>query len=266
MSWLYLAGQGGGLLGSKLLGFKTICAVEWEPYCQATILARQADGILEHFPVWDDIRTFDGRPWRGLVDVISAGFPCQPFSNAGRRQGEQDSRNMWPDTIRIIREVQPSWCLLENVAALAVNPYFGSILEDLENADYDPGRPQIIAAADVGAPHLRKRVWIIPHAKSIRAQGRLREPREGKPILREDGENRPMADADADEGGWPRRSRNIGKSWWGEFTDSGRWSAEPGLGRVAHGVAHRVDRLKAIGNGQVPAVVAAAWENIRSLK
>ena len=79
------AGGGGGLLASRLLGWNTVCAVEINPYRQAVLLARQADGALDPFPIWDDVRSFDGRPWRGLVDIVTAGFPCQPFSVAGKR-------------------------------------------------------------------------------------------------------------------------------------------------------------------------------------
>lgn len=112
------AGAGGGILGAKLLGWRTVCAVEKEPYCREVLLRRQRDGVLPLFPIWDDIRTFDGREWRGLVDVVTAGFPCQPFSSAGKRQGDADERNMWPHTIRVIDEIRPQICLLENVPNL----------------------------------------------------------------------------------------------------------------------------------------------------
>ena len=88
MNELHLfAGAGGGILGSELLGFRTVCAVELEPYPASVLLARQNDGLLPPFPVWDDVRTFDGRPWRGLVDVVSGGFPCQDISAAGKGAG-----------------------------------------------------------------------------------------------------------------------------------------------------------------------------------
>jgi DNA (cytosine-5)-methyltransferase 1 len=77
------AGAGGGILGGKLLGWRTVCAVEWEPYPASVLCARQNDGLLPPFPIWDDIQTFDGRPWQGIVDVVSGGFPCQDISVAG---------------------------------------------------------------------------------------------------------------------------------------------------------------------------------------
>ncbi len=198
-------GAGGGLLGTRLLGWRTVCAVEWEPYCQAVLLARQADGILERFPIWDDVRTFKGADWRGKVDVITAGFPCQPFSTAGKRKGESDERNMWPDTIRVIREVGPEWCLLENVPGLtaagkhvvvvverirqmglfgandsksvagrlcrrvieAVGPsYLGRVFGDLAEAGFDT-EWGVFSAAEVGAPHQRDRLWIVAHAPRL---------------------------------------------------------------------------------------------------
>ena len=77
------AGAGGGILGGKLLGWRTVCAVEWEPYPASVLCARQNDGLLPPFPIWDDVQTFDGKPWRGIVDVVSGGFPCQDISAAG---------------------------------------------------------------------------------------------------------------------------------------------------------------------------------------
>jgi site-specific DNA-cytosine methylase len=89
------AGAGGGILGGHLLGWRTVCAVEWEPYPASVLAARQNDGVLPPFPIWDDVRTFDGRPWRGVVDVVSGGFPCQDISVAGKQEEarEADSRD-----------------------------------------------------------------------------------------------------------------------------------------------------------------------------
>lgn len=156
------AGAGGGILGGVLSGFRTVCAVEAEPYCREVLLQRQRDGVLSMFPIWDDIRTFDGRKWRGLVDVITAGFPCQPFSNAGTRRGEDDERNMWPETIRCIREVRPERILLENVPGLVSCGYLARILGDLAEAGYD-SEWDCISAESVGAPHIRNRLWIVAH-------------------------------------------------------------------------------------------------------
>jgi len=93
------AGAGGGILGGHLLGWRTVCAVEWEPYPASVLCARQNDGILSPFPIWDDVQTFDGKPWRGIVDVVSGGFPCQDISSAGGGQAlletNQECGNTW---------------------------------------------------------------------------------------------------------------------------------------------------------------------------
>src|SRR5687767_2606601 len=102
------AGGGGGILGGLLLGWRTVCAVELAPYARSILLARQRDGHLAPFPVWDDVTTFDGRPWRGHVDVVSGGFPCQDISAAGRGAGITGARSgLWTEFARIIGEVQP---------------------------------------------------------------------------------------------------------------------------------------------------------------
>jgi DNA (cytosine-5)-methyltransferase 1 len=306
------SGAGGGLLGTLLLGWRPVGYVEWDDYCQRVIAQRIKDGFLPEAPIFSDVRAFvsDGyaRAYQGMVDVVTAGFPCQPFSTAGKQLGELDERNMWPDTLRVIREVRPRFVLLENVASLVSNSYFGRIQGDLAESGYD-ARWDCISAADVGAPHRRRRVWIVAHArgegwKGESASGVLRctESRgrnvvgagdsdvsdadgdrcrewTNQQIAGEEcgGEANAGADGqDADTNGWrfekyaqldgkTKPYTTNGDSQW-QYSDrcggSNRiiwWDAEPKLGRVADGVAHRVDRLAAIGNGQVPAVVRAAW-------
>jgi len=219
------AGVGGGTLGGNFSRFTTICAVEIEPYCREVLLRRQRDGVLPLFPIWDDVRAFDGRPWNGLVDVITAGFPCQPFSVAGKSLGIDDPRNLWAETIRVIREVGPRFALLENVPGLLAHDYFGQILGDLAAAGFD-AQWDVVSAAEVGAPHRRERLWIVC-SNTMRPGLVERHPSSRKSLPR------------------------IGPCDW--------WDAEPAVGRVANGVAHRVDRLKALGNGQVPRVAAEAW-------
>jgi len=324
------AGGGGGLLGGALCGFKTVCAVEKESYCREVLLRRQLDGMLPVFPIWSDARTFDGRPWRGVVDIVTAGFPCQPFSVAGGQKRQSDDRNMWPDTIRIIREVGPKYVLLENVPGLLAADYFGQILGDLAEAGFD-ARWEIISAASCGAPHRRDRVWIVAHAHGAEIRDDQQREARGRDDVQDGrdaesryhGEEKPLANAnsgrcelerepehdrvegpsrDQSDGLCPERRRggkvssdvearyagaegpladssSLGME--GSWTDreqespvpSGSevprrdgagsrteyWLTEPDVGRVAHGVAHRVDRLRTIGNGQVPAVVREAW-------
>ncbi|MFH2127890.1 MAG: DNA cytosine methyltransferase, partial [Pseudomonadota bacterium] len=145
------AGGGGGLLGSKLLGWKTVCYVENNKYCCEIIKARIKDGLLEDAPIWDNVATFDGHAWAGAVDIVSAGFPCQPFSTAGHMRAGRDERNLWPETIRVIEEVRPGWCLLENVPGLLAgrHGYFAQILLDLARRGFT-ARWGCLPAAAVG--------------------------------------------------------------------------------------------------------------------
>jgi DNA (cytosine-5)-methyltransferase 1 len=108
-------GGGGGLLASHLLGWQTICAVESYPDACGILVGRQNEGLLPPFPIWDDVRTFDGLPWRGLADVVSGGFPCQDISAAGRGDGLEGERSaLWWEMARVIREVRPLGVFVEN--------------------------------------------------------------------------------------------------------------------------------------------------------
>lgn len=243
------AGAGGGLLGGKLMGWRTVCYVERNAYCLRVLQARIRDGLLDDAPIWDDIKTFDGQPWTGSVDIITAGFPCQPFSTAGYMRAGMDERNLWPETIRVIKEVRPQWCLLENVAGLLAgrHGYFGQILRDLAESGFD-ARWDCIPASAVGAPHHRNRLWILAHAAVADAHQAL-EARSGSPAGGELLQVPPDHGSDL-RGGLPRAD-----AWF---------ASEPGMARIDHGVAHRMDRVRAIGNGQVPAVVRAAWHTLTS--
>lgn len=223
------AGAGGGILGGLLLGWRTVCAVELDEYCRRVLMQRQDDGILEPFPIWDDVTTFRGDEWRGLVDVVSAGFPCTPWSVAGKREGAADSRNLWPDTARVIREVRPRWVLLENVPGLAAHPYFVTVIGDLAALGFS-ARWDYFTACSTGAPHVRRRLFIIADSErdAIRQQpGRKRGPSR------------------------TRAPQPVELGWWA--TESPRLGMDDGM-------APDMERLRAIGNGQVPRVVAAAWE------
>ena len=160
------AGAGGGILGGKILGWRTVCAVEYEPYAASVLVARQNDGLLPPFPVWDDVRTFDGRPWRGRVDVVSGGFPCQDISAAGKGAGITGQRSgLWVEMARIIGEVRPRFAFVENSPMLTVRG-LGVVLGDLAALGYD-ARWGVLGAAYVGAPHLRERIWIVADSSCI---------------------------------------------------------------------------------------------------
>jgi len=221
------AGAGGGILGGKLLGWRTVCAVEWEPYARAVLAQRQNDGVFERFPIWDDVRTFDGKPWRGIVDVVSGGFPCQDISAVGKGAGIEGERSgLWKEMARVVCEVRPRFVFVENSPMLLTRG-MGTVLRDLAEMGFD-ARWGVLGAGHIGAPHARERVWILAYTKSERTgldERRIRRL--------------------YSEGCMEERRR--------------AWPSDAGILRVADGVAHRTHRIKAAGNGQVPRVAAAAW-------
>jgi len=159
-------GAGGGVYASKLLGHRVVGYVEWNDYCQRVIAQRIQDGIFDEAPIFGDIRAFVcagyAERYRGMVDVVSGGFPCQPFSVAGAGLGVDDERNMWPATRDVLDAVRPRYCFLENVPGLASNGYIGTVLGDLASLGYD-AEWTVLGADDCGAPHRRKRLWILGH-------------------------------------------------------------------------------------------------------
>lgn len=150
-------------------GLRTVCYIERDPACLEVLIARMRDGSIDEAPVWDDLTTFDGRPWRGLVDGIIGGIPCQPYSCAGRQLGEADERDLWPAFLRVVREVGPRFVLVENVPGLLARG-LGRVLGELASCGYDAEWDSLPAQA-VGAPHRRDRVWIVAYAAGADAGG-----------------------------------------------------------------------------------------------
>ena len=307
------AGAGGGILGGKLLGWRTVCAVEWDGYARDVLVARQNDGCLEAFPIWDDVQTFDGNPWRGIVDVVSGGFPCQDISCAGKGAGIDGERSsMWKHMARIIGEIRPKYALVEN-SPMLVGRGLATVLTDLAEMGYD-AEWGVVGAHNVAAPHKRDRIWILAtdpnvcrcddgsdseqqhetdnaqigttekdqQSGSLRkhrtsangcdvsnaTSGRCKEQREKPEEERNPSEQNmeiPNTQRERGQLSTERELTAIEQPWSDSETGSSGgiprewWATEPNVGRVAHGVASRVDRLKAIGNGQVPQVAALAW-------
>ena len=155
------SGAGGIDLGLTLAlpGYRTVGHVERETFAAATLVARMADKALDQAVVWDDIASFDGRPWRGAVDIVSAGYPCQPFSVAGKRRGADDPRHLWPHVARIIGECEPPFVFLENVAH-HLRLGFPEVARGLVGMGYRLAAG-LFTAAEVGAPHRRERLFIL---------------------------------------------------------------------------------------------------------
>lgn len=164
------SGIGGLELGLSLVvpGFRVVCHVEREASAAALLVARMADKSLDDAPIWDDLTTFDGAAWCGTVDILTAGFPCQPWSVAGKQQGTEDERWIWSDIIRIIREVRPRLIFLENVPGLLVHEGLGGVLGGLAEAGFD-AEWGCFTAAEVGASHKRERVFVLAKSSEIRA-------------------------------------------------------------------------------------------------
>lgn len=227
------AGAGGGILGGHLLGWSTVCAVECDAYAAQVLAARQNDRILKPFPIWSDVRTFDGTLWRGIVDVVSGGFPCQDISSAGKGAGIDGARSgLWKHMARIIGEVRPRFVFVENSPVL-ISRGLAVVIGDLAEMGYSEEWLRL-SASDCGAPHKRDRIWIMANPHSDECNGRRSSMQVGRICGQEETTR--------------------------DFHFSGnKWPTEPGMGRVVHGVANRLDRLKALGNGQVPRVAAAAF-------
>lgn len=232
------AGVGGGILGGKLLGWRTVCAVERDQYAAQILVARQNDGTLPPFQIWDDVTTFDGKEWRGRVDIITGGFPCQDISCAGKGAGIEGSRSgLWTEFARIIGEIRPKFAFVEN-SPMLVRRGIERVLGDLAALGYD-AQWCVLGADDFGAPHKRKRLWILA--------------------------------SDPSQVQWPYAERmesgshNKNEIWQRQefdtlIHDCPSWQGtQRGFDVLGDRFPYLVDEISAIGNAQVPIVAAAAF-------
>ena len=275
------AGAGGGILGGHLLGWRTVCAVEYNTYAASVLLARQNDGMLPPFPIWDDVRTFDGKPWSGIIDVISGGFPCQDISVAGKGAGITGERSgLWSEFARIIGEVRPRFVYVENSPMLTVRGG-DRVIADLAALGY-VAKWMCLSAADCGAPHKRDRFWLVGNTNdygqaatkecgSIAQGSNASEARQEQACepTRPSEQHAQLANTgcqrlqgsqktggDGQDGTQSGNQQPAGRSG---ISRRRNWPPEPDVGRVVDGMAARMDRLTAIGNGQVPRVAATAF-------
>ena len=287
------SGVGGFSLGLERAGMETVAFCEFDKKAQLVLKKHWPD-----VPIYDDVRELNGEKIReeiGAVQLISGGFPCQPFSQAGERKGEEDDRHLWPEYFRLIQEIRPRWVIGENVAGL-ISMGLDQVLSDLESADYSC-QTLVIPACAVNAPHRRDRVWIIARRNAMgnseyNGSSTAKESRSPSSISNNSsqGENKTfqskgtsgpgnidnVADSECNTEGAAYRSnrrassagrqkQSVGKrnqvgSDLGNGSDNPRgntdfWAVEPDVGRVAHGIPNRVDRLKQLGNAVVPQVV-----------
>ncbi|WZY36101.1 DNA (cytosine-5-)-methyltransferase [Bacillus sp. FSL W8-1122] len=286
------AGIGGIALAAEWAGIETVAFCEREPFCQKILNKHWPD-----VPIFDDIKTLDKKALEergidvGAIELITGGFPCQPYSVAGKRKGTEDDRDLWPEMFRVIEEIRPTWVVGENVANFA-NMELDRTLFDLESIGYK-GRAFVLPAAAVEAPHERMRTFIVSHTNSVRRndRGNNRQERQIQGERhRNDKKNQPewfgrldrtrevcavFSDTSSERLQRQREfvepihttkdeKREANKSI--DVCQLRKWAVEPDVGRVAHGVPDRVDRIKGLGNAVVPQQIYPIFETIMKIE
>ncbi len=349
------SGIGGDSLGLKWAGMETVAFCENDKKCQL-VLKKHWPGV----PIFDDIRELNAKKLEHLypIDIISGGFPCQPFSSAGKQKGTEDDRHLWPEYFRLIQEIRPRWVIAENVAGIqsiyefnlfsemegktyrtkqAARAHFRGIsrrtgkgflsmvVDQLKGIGYEVSDPFIIPACAVNAPHRRDRVWIVGYSKhnglpSTKVKRGFEKTSRGasqgedktfkSPRASGPGDNGNVANTNHQRESQPQRHQSQSRSRSGDcggaisdshnagnrtpqyrtdhyrqaisegqerkpfFESSGHcesgganhWTVEPNVGRVAHGVSNRVDRLRQLGNAIVPQVIEIIGKAIMEIE
>ena len=265
------SGIGGFSLGLEACGMTTTAFCERDPYCQSI--------LKKHWPktpIHTDVRKLDGKQYQNSIDVVAGGFPCQPFSVAGKRLGSEDDRHLWPEMLRIIRECRPRWVIGENVSGF-VKMALDDVSSDLEGEGYAV-RAFVLPAVAVEARHRRDRCFIIAHREDVanpHGERQLQQSGSEREIGRWSGdsgeEERDVAHTIGSRGetwlsgqeqgqeGHSREFNHEGyqRPWW---ETGGEWPAESNVCRVVDGIPNRVDRIKSLGNAVVPQLIQAIGE------
>lgn len=258
------SGIGGFSLGLEATGgFETSAFCDIDPYCRKVLQQH-----WPNVPIYEDIKKLKGTDI-GTVDIITGGYPCQPFSVAGKQKGVEDKRHLWPEYFRLIKECRPTWVIGENVSG-HIKLGLDSVIEDLESEGYTT-RTFSISASSIGANHKRERIWIVANAYGVNDAIRGVDRK-----IQETGRS-----GSIDERGSGTNANGFSQSSKNETLDStitnsnsigtqvqtkrqftteqmfginNLWETEPNVGRVVNGIPHRVDRLKALGNSLVPQI------------
>lgn len=262
------SGIGGFALAARWAGIETVGFCEIEEYPRK-VLEKNFPGV----PIHHDIKELDGNEYAG-IDIITGGYPCQPFSTAGKRKGQEDDRHLWPEMLRVITQSRPAWVIAENVTG-HVTMGLDSVLTDLESEGY-ASRAVVIPAIAVDAKHRRDRVWVLGSNPE-----RLRSPQQEREYERAkkcngSGENELAAGAfvgDTKGIGWNEKQTENSSCGGARLQESagrhggssggGVWIPEPSVGRVVNGIPHRVDRIRGLGNAIVPQV---AYQIMKAIK
>lgn len=292
----------GGISRALRHWVRTVAYCEIEPYCHGILLSEMQRGRIDRAPIWDDVRTLRREHIAMPVDVISGGFPCQDLSVAGNGKGLDGERSgLFFEVVRLAREFRPQFLFLENVPGLIVRG-IDRVAAELAANGY-VGRYGVLSAYDVGAPHLRERIWIAAYACDDRHREQIQQVGEcgscEQTNVRSDGEIQPVADSAGFR--W--------NTWWAESTGQqgqastscggsyvenseffgleesrrvggiasscrqasdavapGWWATEPSVGRVVNGLAYRSDRITALGNGVVPQTAQEAFSRLFGIR
>ena len=274
----FCAGYGGIERGLDLAGFehRVIAYVEIEAFAIANLVNKMEAGQLPPAPIYTDLKTFPAHLFRDRVDLITGGYPCQPFSAAGQRKGTDDPRHLWPFIRRHIESIRPVQCFFENVDG-HISLGLSTVISDLEEDGYR-ATWGIFSAREVGAPHQRKRVYILADSQSkFGKRGFAKRVGSGKSQKTIGGRgafesvadticSRSKAGISGQERYNKERDARVSINCGGEH---GRWQIgmpwppEPGVGRVVDGCADRVDRIRMLGNGVVPQAAAKAYLTLK---
>nr|WP_255596815.1 DNA cytosine methyltransferase [Cognatishimia sp. MH4019] len=277
------SGVGGLDLGLHIAEprYRTVCFVERNSFAASALVARMADTSLAQAPVWDDLKTFDGRPWRNRVHILTAGYPCQPFSLSGLRLGQNDPRHLWPDVARITAEVAPEWVFFENVPG-HLTLGLQDVTRDLQELGYQVAA-RVVSAAEVGASHTRERVFILAHA-DFQGVGQSRSA-SGQPSGHSVQDRfKPGRHPDRDQECSQRVDPDVGHAAGGGLdtstvpifppvpSDFAEWGKileraprlKPCIHGLDDGLAFGLDRSSAAGNGVVPLAAAHAYCALRA--
>ena len=249
----FCSGYGGIERGLDLIGFehRTVAYVEIEAYAIANLANKMEAGELLPAPIWSNLKTLPVEPFRDKVSLLTSGYPCQPFSAAGERKGEDDPRHLWPFIRKHIESIRPVQCFFENVEG-HISLGLREVISDLESLGYVCAWG-IFSAREVGAPHQRKRVYILADSNGVRCDRRELSDRVGERSVEIEAQQRPEQPV--------VRSKVKG---CGGKTRKSHWEIEPRVGRVVDGCANRVDRIRMLGNGVVPQTAGKAWATLNA--
>lgn len=289
------AGYGGISMGIKRVipGIRVRAYCEIEAYVVANLVEKIEAGKMDTAPIWTDIKTFPGKEFYGKIHGIIGGYPCQPFSTAGQRRGEQDPRHLFPDILRIVQAVKPLWCFFENVEG-HLSLGYGEVYRSLRDLGYAV-EAGLFSASECGAPHRRKRLFILAVSQnSGQRRGIYRDGAD--PHWLQEQEESFESDARCETKGcsgasrWPARpggeqyeweasrvisnsnSAELSQHWFNdgvgrEELDKGnsrssQIETKPRLGRAVNGTANRLDRIRMLGNGVVPDTAELAFRTL----